>query len=194
MHPRQTISFLLLFVEFRNQTEQNNARSSRLGGGLWGVPCHKVERMAPQQRQQQGKGLRTANTGTSADCQTLRDAPQSRGATRERRLRVRWFGCSGGQTPPPPPPEPMACEGPLFAPTRVGVPAASQPPPAAERFCVSLPSPVCVMHVALWAPGTMGSRRRAPLRLGSPHLPELLLKPGGRRGSGSCFHFMTFSC
>lgn len=97
MHPRQTISFLLLFVEFRNQTEQNNARSSRLGGGLWGVPCHKVERMAPQQRQQQGKGLRTANTGTSADCQTLRDAPQSRGATRERRLRVRWWPDS----PPP---------------------------------------------------------------------------------------------
>lgn len=65
---------------------------------------------------------------------------------------------------------------------------------AAERFCVSLPSPVCVMHVALWAAGTTGSRRRAPLRLGSPHLPELLLKPGGRTGSGSCFRFTTFSC
>lgn len=109
------------------------------------------------------------------------------------------FGCGGSgavvaRLPPPPPPELMACEGPLFAPTRVGVPAASQPPPAAERFCVSLPSPVCMMHVALWAAGTTGSRRRAPLRLGSPHLPELLLKPGGRTGSGSCFHFMMFSC
>lgn len=190
MHPRQTISFLLLFVEFRNQTEQNNARSSRLGRGPLGCsePQGRKDGFSAHARATTG----TQNTQTRGQAQTIRHSGtlgQSRG------------GDAGTSSPGvmvarlPTTTRADDRQGTLFPPNTYGA-ACSFTAVARRRAFLSVSAPLSrgsVMHGAHWAARTAAGQGRAPLRLGSPHSAELRLKPGGRTGSGSCLRFMTFS-
>ena len=51
VHPIQTISFLLLFVGFRNKTKQNNTAtlpSAVGGGGCKDAQCNKIKKIVSQ--------------------------------------------------------------------------------------------------------------------------------------------------
>lgn len=187
MHPRQTISFLLLFVEFRNQTEQNNARSSRLGRGPLGcsVPqgrkdgfsAHARAKKATRNAQTQGRGQTIRRLGTLGQSRGGDAGTSSSGAMVARR---------------PPTTRADDIQGTLFHPNTSG---------AACSF-TTVPQPRAFLSVFAWlwpcvrdARGALGSEDRRSLEVGASEarVPELLLKAGGRTGSGLCFNFMTFS-
>lgn len=91
VHPPQTISFLLLFVEFRNKTKQNNTPCS-LGWGSSRDGQATDKTAVCQPRDSKETEFSTKEKGRRPDCQAARNL----GQVRRRRPKGATSGCDGG--------------------------------------------------------------------------------------------------